>query len=74
MFLGRTAQNFVLFVANPPSVPGAESRLRCTSFKLHVVVAVDVFTFPPLNVNWTFSGGAGKDVDVSPGNFWTKGN
>ena len=47
MFLGRTAQNFVLFVANPTSVPGAESRLRCTSFKLHVVRGRQHIHFSP---------------------------
>ena len=40
-----------------------------------ILGAVDIFTFPPLNVNWTFrGGGGGKAVDVSAGHFWTKAN
>ena len=36
--------------------------------------AVDISTFPPLNVNWTFGGGGGGDkaVDVSEGAFLDK--
>ena len=33
--------------------------------------AVDMITFPPLNVNWTFRGEGGKAVDASAGHFWT---
>ena len=34
--------------------------------------AVDIFTFPSLIVNWTFSGEEGKAVDVSAGIFGQK--
>ena len=34
--------------------------------------AFDIFTFPPLNANWTFRWEGGKALGVSAGNFWTK--
>ena len=54
MFLGKTAQNCVLSVVYPISVPSFESLLRRTSFELHVVRDLRYIHFSPLNVNWTF--------------------
>ena len=38
----------------------------------YMLVAADIFTFPPLNVNWAFKGEGGKAVDVSVGHLGQK--
>ena len=47
MFLGKTAQNCVLSVVYPISVPSFESLLRRTSFELHVVRDLRYIYFSP---------------------------
>ena len=47
-----------------------------TNKTTYMLGAADIFTFPPLNVNWAFKGewggGGGKAVDVSVGHFGQK--